>query len=102
MRIFRTSSAIVVEKASEYYSLKNENWDTFINDDRLYQKVTSIIYSLKHDEHAESLIHTQLLPPIQNQEVWASGVTYYRSKVGRQEESKGSGGGDFYARVYEA
>src|SRR5690606_12143212 len=26
----------------------------------------------------------------------------YRSKVGRQEESKGAGGGDFYGRVYEA
>ncbi|MBT1705649.1 fumarylacetoacetate hydrolase family protein, partial [Chryseosolibacter indicus] len=30
------------------------------------------------------------------------GVTYYRSKVGRQEESKSAGGSDFYARVYEA
>jgi 2-dehydro-3-deoxy-D-arabinonate dehydratase len=29
-------------------------------------------------------------------------VTYLRSKVGRQEESKAAGGGDFYARVYEA
>src|SRR5690606_28127290 len=26
----------------------------------------------------------------------------YRSKVGRQEDSKGAGGGDFYGRVYEA
>jgi 2-dehydro-3-deoxy-D-arabinonate dehydratase len=32
-----------------------------------------------------------LLPPIESQEVWASG-----------EESKDSGGGDFYGRVYEA
>jgi 2-dehydro-3-deoxy-D-arabinonate dehydratase len=47
-------------------------------------------------------IKSQLLPPVGTQEVWASGVTYFRSKVGRQEESKSSGGGDFYARVYEA
>jgi 2-dehydro-3-deoxy-D-arabinonate dehydratase len=37
-----------------------------------------------------------------NQELWACGVTYYRSMVGRQEESKASGGADFYGKVYEA
>jgi 2-dehydro-3-deoxy-D-arabinonate dehydratase len=36
------------------------------------------------------------------QELWACGVTYFRSKVGRQEESKAAGGGDFYGKVYEA
>jgi 2-dehydro-3-deoxy-D-arabinonate dehydratase len=39
---------------------------------------------------------------MQGQELWASGVTYLRSKVERQEESRDSGGGDFYQRVYEA
>jgi 2-dehydro-3-deoxy-D-arabinonate dehydratase len=48
------------------------------------------------------LIENGVLPPIGMQEIWAAGVTYYRSKVGRQEESKDAGGGDFYARVYEA
>ena len=43
-----------------------------------------------------------VLAPIGSQEVWACGVTYLRSKIGRQEESKDAGGGDFYARVYEA
>jgi 2-dehydro-3-deoxy-D-arabinonate dehydratase len=40
--------------------------------------------------------------PVQSQEIWACGVTYFRSKVGRQEESKNAGWGEFYARVYEA
>ena len=39
---------------------------------------------------------------IQNQEVWAAGVTYYRSRTARMEESKDAGGGDFYDRVYDA
>jgi 2-dehydro-3-deoxy-D-arabinonate dehydratase len=44
-----------------------------------------------------------ILPPIgSKQELWACGVTYLRSKIGRQEESKTAGGGDFYARVYDA
>ncbi len=42
----------------------------------------------------------RLLPPIDGlTEVWASGVTYRRSSVARQEESAVA---DVYARVYEA
>lgn len=41
-----------------------------------------------------------LLPPVDDQEVWASGVTYERSREARQEESQD--GGDIYARVYDA
>lgn len=43
-----------------------------------------------------------LLAPVDHSEVWASGVTYARSKSARMEESKESGGGDFYDRVYDA
>jgi 2-dehydro-3-deoxy-D-arabinonate dehydratase len=42
------------------------------------------------------------LAPIGNQEVWAAGVTYYRSRTARMEESKDAGGGSFYDRVYAA
>ncbi len=41
-------------------------------------------------------------PLVQSQEVWAAGVTYFRSRTARMEESKDAGGGDFYDRVYEA
>jgi len=40
-----------------------------------------------------------LLPPIDQQEVWAAGVTYVRSREARMEESVTA---DIYARVYEA
>jgi 2-dehydro-3-deoxy-D-arabinonate dehydratase len=39
---------------------------------------------------------------VSSQEVWAAGVTYYRSRKARMEESKDAGGGDFYDRVYKA
>src|SRR6202007_2506592 len=42
------------------------------------------------------------LPPIESQEVWAAGVTYLRSRDARMDESKDSGGGTFYDRVYDA
>lgn len=44
----------------------------------------------------------ELLAPIDNQEVWAAGVTYLRSRAARMAESKDAGGGDFYDRVYSA
>lgn len=40
-----------------------------------------------------------LLKPTDNQEVWAAGVTYERSRIAREEESAGSG---IYERVYSA
>jgi 2-dehydro-3-deoxy-D-arabinonate dehydratase len=44
-----------------------------------------------------------LLAPVEpTQEVWAAGVTYFRSRTARMEESKDAGGGTFYDRVYEA
>jgi 2-dehydro-3-deoxy-D-arabinonate dehydratase len=43
-----------------------------------------------------------LLQPIGKQEVWAAGVTYYRSRGARMEESRDAGGGSFYDRVYSA
>ncbi len=41
-----------------------------------------------------------LLPPIDRQEVWAAGVTYFRSKTARMEESDFSA--TAYDKVYEA
>ncbi len=39
---------------------------------------------------------------LDSQEIWAAGVTYYRSMNARMEESKDAGGGTFYDRVYQA
>jgi 2-dehydro-3-deoxy-D-arabinonate dehydratase len=44
----------------------------------------------------------EFLAPVQAQEVWAAGVTYYRSRAARMAESESVGGGDFYDRVYSA
>jgi 2-dehydro-3-deoxy-D-arabinonate dehydratase len=40
--------------------------------------------------------------PLASQEVWAAGVTYFRSRDARIAESKVAGGGSFYDRVYVA
>ena len=45
---------------------------------------------------------SELLPPIGTQEVWAAGVTYYRSREARMEEAEAAGGSDLYDHVYHA
>ncbi|MDZ7720581.1 MAG: fumarylacetoacetate hydrolase family protein [Balneolaceae bacterium] len=102
MKIYKTDSGILINKNDSFYLLENEDWDSFVNDDDLLAKAEKVIRSRNPIEDAKSFIENELQPPIQNQEIWASGVTYYNSKLGRQEESKEAGGGDFYARVYVA
>ena len=99
MRLFKTLKGIVVERDNDYYTIP-DNWDSFINDDNLFTKVTEFL-SLQTPK--DSSVISELLPPIgSQQEIWACGVTYLRSKIGRQEESKIAGGADFYGKVYDA
>jgi len=51
---------------------------------------------------ATGLHHEALSAPIEDQEVWAAGVTYFRSRTARMAESEASGGDTFYDRVYNA
>jgi 2-dehydro-3-deoxy-D-arabinonate dehydratase len=46
-------------------------------------------------------LQAPLPPPVQSQEIWAAGVTYFRSRVARMDESKEAGASSFYDRVYE-
>ncbi len=100
MRLFKTSNGITIEKENRYFLLKDTDWDTYINDDNLFDKLNKIVNTLPST--SDPVEDKEILTPIGTQELWACGVTYLRSKVGRQEESKASGGGDFYAKVYEA
>jgi len=101
MKVYNTTKGILLESDNSFF-LVNENWDVFINDDNVLNKAKEIISKNSKIDNAEDLIKNHLLVPMQSQELWASGVTYYNSKLGRQEESKDAGGGDYYERVYNA
>ena len=101
MKIYKTKKGIVIESAQKFYMI-DEEWDLFINNDQLIEKVKEHVESSQAINNAEAILANEILPPVASQELWACGVTYLRSKEGRQEESKDAGGGDFYARVYEA
>lgn len=102
MKVYKIKSGILVENENQFYRLKEENWDNFINDNNLLRKIEKLVSSLKPFVNADRLLKDEILPPVGSQELWACGVTYLRSKLGRQEESKSSGSSDFYAMVYEA
>jgi 2-dehydro-3-deoxy-D-arabinonate dehydratase len=76
-----------------------KNWNSFVNRKNLYQHLQQELEGLSPSGGVSS---RDVLPPIGDQEIWASGVTYMRSREARMEEAKDAGGGDFYARVYEA
>lgn len=99
MKLYKTPRGIVLHQNDREFLLANEDWDDLINDPDLFSKLLEV-----PEKYApgKNLLNDGILPPVGKQEIWAAGVTYYRSKVGRQEESKSAGGGDFYARVYEA
>ena len=100
MKLYKTKQGIVIENENGSYLLPNEDWDSFVNDDSLFQKMKEKIRSLSPSKG--NGIENILAPVGSKQELWACGVTYLKSKIGRQEESRDAGGGDFYARVYEA
>src|ERR1700730_10006159 len=103
MHLYRTSKAIILKQGNNSYQLK-EIWDTLINRQNLYEyllQLSTETAGMDEDESNE-LINNSLLPPIGNQEVWAAGVTYLRSRDARMEESKDSAGADCYQKVYEA
>lgn len=102
MKVYKTTNGIVLQKNNKYHLLADEYWDELINDDALYQKLEGMANKIPASEHGAELVKDNLQAPIGNQELWACGVTYLRSKIGRQEESKTSGGADFYGKVYEA
>ncbi|WP_420150667.1 fumarylacetoacetate hydrolase family protein [Spirosoma sp.] len=102
MKLYKTRSGFVAEAQDQFYAVTNEDWDSLINRDDLYSFLQQSLTSATSSEECQTWIQTGLLAPIGRQEVWASGVTYLRSRDARMEESKKSGGDNFYDRVYDA
>lgn len=100
IKLFRTIKGVVLQSEDGFYAVDETDWNQFVNDDEILEKMR---VGLRNNTFVPTTLQNEeILPPIDKQELWACGVTYLRSKEGRQEESQSSGGGDFYAKVYEA
>jgi 2-dehydro-3-deoxy-D-arabinonate dehydratase len=97
VKLYRSGEGIFVERNDSFYRVVAESWDKLLCSDRLFDIVRAATNAkpVHFDPH-------KALAPIVGQEVWAAGVTYYRSRSARMEESKQAGGGTFYDRVYAA
>ena len=98
MKLYKTTQGIIIQADDRVYISQEKDWDYYVNQDNLYEVIASEIQTLNEILWDYEGIHA----PIGHQEIWASGVTYMRSREARMEESQDSGGADFYARVYEA
>ncbi len=99
MKLYRTSNGNFVEQDGSYYHVPEPSWDALVTHEDLHNCLLSTITMGKS---VQDFSVPHILAPIGNQEVWAAGVTYFRSRSARMEESKSAGGGDFYDRVYSA
>ncbi len=107
MKLYRTSNGIYVEEGGSCYRVPESNWDALVAHGDLREYLRSVVNGGKPaadfaSARPETWPETRIEAPIGSQEVWAAGVTYYRSRSARMAEAKDAGGGDFYDRVYSA
>jgi 2-dehydro-3-deoxy-D-arabinonate dehydratase len=99
VKLYRTTAGCFVEEGSQYYSLDGHFLDSLLAREDLPEFLPELIQRIVPSQEFPL---GDLLAPIEHQEVWAAGVTYFRSRGARIEESKDAGGGNFYDRVYSA
>lgn len=88
-----------MEDDGQHFLVAGLEWDALVTREDLPEFLSGIVTTASSSQESHS---EQVLAPIGLQEVWAAGVTYYRSRGARMEESKDAGGGNFYDRVYSA
>jgi 2-dehydro-3-deoxy-D-arabinonate dehydratase len=98
VKLYRTSNGIFVEDRSVFYPVPAADWDELVCSADLAARLRAAT----GNQAPASFDPASVLAPVVSQEVWAAGVTYYRSRNARMEESKDARGGDFYDRVYRA
>lgn len=98
IKLYNTTQGPVVTEDDAHFAAVGASWDDLIAGADLHQRAQEALQQAALPAPAADA----LLAPIGTQEVWAAGVTYYRSRNARMEESKDAGGGTFYDRVYTA
>lgn len=99
MKLYRTTGGCALGEDGRYYRLAGHTLDSLLAREDLPEFLLGLIETLPASQQFSP---AEILAPIEHQEVWAAGVTYFRSRGARMEESKDAGGGNFYDRVYSA
>lgn len=104
MKIYKLLSGTLLNHEDQAFLGPELDWDALLAQENLKDHILSESKSWKKisSEEADSLLEKGILAPMGNQEIWAAGVTYFRSRTARMEESQDAGGADFYDKVYNA
>ena len=96
LHVYRTREGMVVCRDSQWMRLPEVLWDDWFRAD------DPIEWLGAHVAYARTCGPPDVpaLAPLVSQEVWAAGVTYFRSRSARMEESDAAS--DCYDRVYDA
>lgn len=100
MKLYRVDQGVLIERGDVLLQIE-DCWDSIVTCDHLTAHLSEVIQNSR-PLTGKSVADFHLKPPIESQEVWAAGVTYFRSRDARMEEAKNAGGGNFYDRVYNA
>ncbi len=99
MKVYNTTKGLFAQgEEGSWHKLGIDSWDELVAGGDLAATVRAASGPALGTGPAPE----EWLAPIGTQEVWAAGVTYFRSRSARMEESKDAGGGTFYDRVYSA
>lgn len=101
MRLFNTRHGPILEDGGRNFLLTSTSLDELLALDDLPRQLGEF-RSRGLEIGPAPPLDADLRAPIGSQEVWAAGVTYYRSRDARMEEAEAAGGGSFYDRVYAA
>lgn len=104
IKIYRDTNDCVFQNTERTIRVTDVSFDALFQSDDPAKFANRLVERATSDSEIDpaSLAKQPWLPPIGQQEVWAAGVTYFRSRSARMEESEQSGGDQFYDLVYEA
>ena len=98
MLLYRTQRGVIAATGNDHVLLA-ESWDSLIGPPGLPERLDRLVAQGTPQAAFDA---GEALLPLVSQEVWAAGVTYYRSRDARMAESEQAGGDSFYDRVYTA
>lgn len=101
LKLYRLGSGnLLVLPGGSYFN--SEPWDSVVNRVGLHAALLDDLKSGRFKPSDEPGIPGDVQVPAGSQEIWAAGVTYFRSREARMEESESSGASRFYDLVYTA
>tara|TARA_R110002096_G_scaffold273422_6_gene467254 strand:+ start:5252 stop:6091 length:840 start_codon:yes stop_codon:yes gene_type:complete len=100
--IYRGKRDYIIESEGAQYQTEDFSFDALFQAANPADWLAEKLSNLQPNQENAELAPQAWLPPLESQEIWAAGVTYFRSRTARMEEAETAGGDIFYDKVYDA